>query len=63
MVVFIGRLRATTTIIMVEHHVQLALPICDRAVVMDAGSVIAAGLPSEIRTDPAVIRAYLGEDA
>jgi branched-chain amino acid transport system ATP-binding protein len=63
MVAFVKRLKVSTTIIMVEHHVRLALPICDRAVVMDAGTVIAAGTPAEIRVDPAVIKAYLGEDA
>jgi branched-chain amino acid transport system ATP-binding protein len=47
---------------MVEHNVRLALPICDRAVVMDAGSVIAEGVPAEIRANPQVIRAYLGEE-
>ncbi len=60
---FIGSLRERTSIVMVEHNVRLALPICDRAVVMDAGSVIAEGVPAEIRTHPQVIRAYLGEAA
>jgi ABC-type branched-subunit amino acid transport system ATPase component len=60
---FIGTLRARIGIIMVEHNVRLALPICDRAVVMDAGAVIAAGAPEAVRTDPEVVRAYLGEDA
>jgi branched-chain amino acid transport system ATP-binding protein len=60
---FIGTLRSRIGIIMVEHNVRLALPICDRAVVMDAGAVIAAGVPEAIRTNPEVVRAYLGEDA
>jgi branched-chain amino acid transport system ATP-binding protein len=47
---------------MVEHNVRLALPLCDRAVVMDAGTVIAEGAPDEIRRDPTVIRAYLGAE-
>jgi branched-chain amino acid transport system ATP-binding protein len=60
---FVGSLRERTSIVMVEHNVRLALPICDRAVVMDAGSVIAEGTPAEIRANPQVIRAYLGEAA
>jgi ABC-type branched-subunit amino acid transport system ATPase component len=59
---FIASLRERTSIVMVEHNVRLALPICDRAVVMDAGSVIAEGVPAEIRANPQVIRAYLGEE-
>jgi branched-chain amino acid transport system ATP-binding protein len=60
---FIGSLRERTSVVMVEHNVRLALPVCDRAVVMDAGSVIAEGAPAEIRANPEVIRAYLGEAA
>jgi branched-chain amino acid transport system ATP-binding protein len=60
---FIGSLKARTSVVMVEHNVRLALPICDRAVVMDAGAVIAEGSPAEIRANPAVIAAYLGEAA
>jgi branched-chain amino acid transport system ATP-binding protein len=60
---FIRGLKARTGIVMVEHNVRLALPICDRAVVLDAGAVIAEGLPDAIRRHPEVIRAYLGEDA
>ncbi|MCC7274139.1 MAG: ABC transporter ATP-binding protein [Alphaproteobacteria bacterium] len=63
MLQFVATVRRSITIVMVEHNVHLALPICDRAVVMDAGSIIAEGTPGEIRKNPAVIRAYLGEDA
>jgi branched-chain amino acid transport system ATP-binding protein len=60
---FIRSLKARTSVVMVEHNVRLALPICDRAVVMDAGMVIAEGTPAEIRVHPEVVRAYLGEAA
>jgi branched-chain amino acid transport system ATP-binding protein len=60
---FIGTLKSRISIIMVEHNVRLALPICSRAVVMDAGAVIATGSPGEIRANPEVVRAYLGEDS
>src|ERR1700758_1841133 len=55
-------LKSGIAIIMVEHNVRQSLPVCDRAVVLDAGSVIAAGTPEHIRTDPKVVRAYFGGD-
>jgi ABC-type branched-subunit amino acid transport system ATPase component len=56
-------LKGRMAIVMVEHNVRLALPLCDRAVVMDAGAMLAEGTPEQIRRDPAVIRAYLGSEA
>jgi len=55
-------IKGDTAIIMVEHNVRLALPICDNAIVMDAGAVLATGKPDAIRRNPAVIQAYLGEE-
>jgi branched-chain amino acid transport system ATP-binding protein len=54
--------KGETAIIMVEHNVRLALPVCDNAIVMESGAVLAYGKPDQIRRDPAVIRAYLGEE-
>jgi branched-chain amino acid transport system ATP-binding protein len=61
----IGSLRQQrgTAILFVEHNVHAVMKLCDRIVVLDRGSKLAEGSPSEIRKDPAVIKAYLGEDA
>jgi branched-chain amino acid transport system ATP-binding protein len=48
------------TVLLVEHHVGFALALCDVAVVLDAGHVIARGTPDEVRSDPVVVDAYLG---
>jgi ABC-type branched-subunit amino acid transport system ATPase component len=47
-------------VLLVEHDVNLVMSICDRVVVIDFGSVIASGTPSEIGGDQAVRDAYLG---
>jgi branched-chain amino acid transport system ATP-binding protein len=60
---FIASLRHRISIIMVEHNVRLALPVCDRAIVLDSGAIIAEGTPEQIRQNRDVIRAYLGQDA
>jgi branched-chain amino acid transport system ATP-binding protein len=56
------RLKANIAIVMVEHNVRQSLPVCDRAIVLDAGAVIATGTPDQIRVDPKVVKAYLGAE-
>jgi sulfate-transporting ATPase len=48
-------------ILVTEHDVPLLMAICDRIIVLDFGRVIAEGTPTEVSSDPEVVRAYLGE--
>ncbi len=50
-----------TTVILIEHDMGVVMDISDRVAVLDMGSKIAEGKPEEIRANPVVIKAYLGE--
>ena len=50
-----------TTVILVEHDMNLVMDISDRVLVLHYGEFLAAGAPREVKDDPAVIEAYLGE--
>lgn len=53
--------REGITLLVVEHVMQVIMPLCERVVVLDAGKKIAADVPERIANDERVIKAYLGE--
>ena len=54
---------AGVTVLMIEHHVHAVVGVSNRILVLNFGKTIAQGTPEEVRTNPVVIEAYLGEPA
>jgi branched-chain amino acid transport system ATP-binding protein len=50
------------TVVLVEHNMSVVMSVCDRVHVLDHGETIASGPPAQIKTDPKVLAAYLGQE-
>ncbi len=51
------------TVVLIEHDMSVVMDISDWIVVLDHGEKIFEGVPDQVRHDPSVIRAYLGQEA
>jgi len=59
----IRNLTSTMSVLIVEHHMDVVMSVCDRIYVLNFGEVISSGTPDFVRRDPGVIAAYLGTGA
>jgi len=53
---------AGVTVLLVEHHAELVMRLCDRVTVLDVGQVIVTDVPAKVSTDSRVVAAYLGDE-
>jgi branched-chain amino acid transport system ATP-binding protein len=56
------RAAGACSVLLVEHHMDLVMRVCDEVVVLDFGRRIAAGTPKQVQDNPVVAEAYLGAE-
>ena len=56
------RKKFNLTVLIIEHHMDLIMNLCDRITVLNFGRELAEGIPSDIQSDSKVVEAYLGEE-
>jgi len=61
MIEMLGSIKSTAAVLLVEHDMEAVFKLADQISVMSSGNIIASGVPEEIRSNQAVISAYLGE--
>lgn len=62
MIAFIQNLKGKLTILLIEHDMEAVFALADRILVLASGAIVASGPPDQIKTDPKVKLAYLGDD-
>jgi branched-chain amino acid transport system ATP-binding protein len=62
MIAFIRNLKGKLTILLIEHDMEAVFALADRILVLASGAIVASGPPEQIKTDPKVKLAYLGDD-
>jgi branched-chain amino acid transport system ATP-binding protein len=56
-----GIRRQGKTVLLIEHKIPVVMRVCDRIIVLNSGQKICEGPPEQVRNDPEVLHAYLGQ--